>query len=161
MKFIESLIPESLTSSLSLQRARSLQCRRMPAQQRRFWSWILSLAFLLGSLAPVISQAIWQSDLREAPWAELCTALRDDAGSTADGKAGSHLPNDWLAHLHEHCPFCVLHAPLAGLPPALPFQLALLQQSAAELPFLFLNAPVVLFVWRTAQPRAPPLVVPT
>lgn len=133
----------------------------MPARQRRLLSWIVSFAFLLGSLAPVISQAIWQSTLREAPWAELCSALHDDKGLSADAQSGGYLPNDWLGHLHEHCPFCVLHAPLAGLPPALPFALALLQQSTAALPFLFLNAPTVLFIWRTAQPRAPPLVAQT
>ena len=118
---------------------------------RRLTSWIAALAILLASLAPALSHAL--ASATGTNWVEICTTQGSkwiQAGD--DGTEGSPAS----AHTLEHCPYCSLHAPTLGLPPAPPVgQLPL--RLSHEVPLAFLFAPRTLHAWLSAQPRAPPL----
>jgi hypothetical protein len=109
-------------------------------------SWIAALAVLLAALAPALSHAMGSS------WVEVCTFegskwVQVDAGDDTGAPSASHT--------FEHCPFCSLHVPTPGVPPAstvLPLVLA----PTDEFPLAFLAAPRTLHAWVSAQPRAPP-----
>lgn len=115
----------------------------------RLTSWIAVLAVLLASLAPSLSHAL--APAAGSTWTEVCTVEGSkwvQAGD--DGSAPS------AAHVLDHCPYCSLHTPTPGLPPAAPVvQLPL--AAAQAVPRAFLAAPRTLHAWVRAQPRAPPL----
>lgn len=117
----------------------------------RLTSWIALLAIVLASIAPSLSHAL--SSASGSSWVEVCTAQGSrwiDAGE--DGSK----PAPASAHVLEHCPYCSLHVPTPGLPPATHFAPLPLGLSD-ELPLAFLAAPRTLPAWVSAQPRAPPL----
>ncbi len=119
--------------------------------RRRVTAWIAALAVLLGALAPALSHALASTQGKQ--WIEICTS----SGSkwvklSDDGTDEQPLP----AHSLEHCPFCSLHLPAPGLPPA-PLSLTLPLRLSHEVPLAFLSAPRTLHAWVSAQPRAPPL----
>lgn len=117
----------------------------------RLTCWIAALAILLASLAPSLSHAL--ASAANSNWIEVCTtqgAKWVQAGDEGSKQAPAS------AHVLEHCPYCSLHAPALGLPPAgdrvhLPLRLG------DEVPLAFLAAPRTLHAWVSAQPRAPPL----
>lgn len=118
---------------------------------RRLTSWIAALAVLLASLAPSLSQAL--ASATGLDWIEVCTAqgskwiqAGDDGTERAPG----------AAHGLEHCPYCSLHTPTLGLPPA-PRLDALPLRLSHAIPRAFLAAPQTPHAWVSAQPRAPPL----
>jgi hypothetical protein len=118
---------------------------------RRLTSWIAALAILLASLAPALSHAL--ASATGFTWIEICTTQGSKWIKT--GEDGSE-PGPASAHVLDHCPYCSLHAPTLGLPPAahwahLPLRLS------HEVPLPFLTAPRTLHAWVSAQPRAPPL----
>lgn len=118
---------------------------------RRLTSWIAVLAILLASLAPALSHAL--ATATGTSWVEICTT--QGSKWIQAGEDGSER-SPASAHVLDHCPFCSLHAPTLGLPPAtllgqLPLQLS------HEVPRAFLFAPRTLHAWLSAQPRAPPL----
>jgi hypothetical protein len=118
---------------------------------RRLTSWIAALAILLASLAPALSHAL--ASATGSTWIEICTT-QGSKWIKAGEDGSEHSPAS--AHVLDHCPYCSLHAPTLGLPPAthlahLPLRLSL------EVPLAFLSAPRTLHAWVSAQPRAPPL----
>ena len=118
---------------------------------RRLTSWIAVLAILLASLAPALSHAL--ATATGTSWVEICTT--QGSKWIQAGEDGSER-SPASAHVLDHCPYCSLHAPTLGLPPAtllgqLPLQLS------HEVPRAFLFAPRTLHAWLSAQPRAPPL----
>lgn len=118
---------------------------------RRLTSWIAALAILMGALAPALSHALASAGGKH--WVEICTTQGSEWIQT--GEDGTErLPA--TAHGLEHCPYCTLHAPTLGVPPANG-----LVQAPARLghgvPLAFLSAPRTLHAWVSAQPRAPPL----
>lgn len=119
---------------------------------RRLTSWVAALAILLASLAPALSHAM--ASAAGSGWVEICTtqgSKRIQAGDDGSQRAPA------LAHVLDHCPYCSLHAPTLGLPPATD----LAQQSLRlchEVPLAFLSAPRTPHAWVSAQPRAPPLL---
>lgn len=118
---------------------------------RRLTSWIAALAILLASLAPALSHAL--ASATGSNWIEICTTQGSkwiQAGEDGTERAPAS------AHLLEHCPYCTLHAPVLGLPPAAALAHLPLQLSHA-VPLAFLSAPRTLHAWVSAQPRAPPL----
>ncbi|WP_393938690.1 DUF2946 domain-containing protein [Piscinibacter sakaiensis] len=118
---------------------------------RRITSWIAALAILLASLAPALSHAL--ASATGADWIEICTTQGSkwiQAGEDGTERTPAS------AHLLEHCPYCTLHAPALGLPPAASLAHLPLQSSHA-VPLAFLSAPRTLHAWVSAQPRAPPL----
>ncbi|MGC4075918.1 MAG: DUF2946 domain-containing protein [Rubrivivax sp.] len=116
-----------------------------------FALWIAALVILMASLAPSVSQALGFA--RSAAAVEICTAhgavwVDADTGDETGGAVS-------VGHLFEHCPFCSLHAPAMGLPPA-PLALPGAPAGAEPLPRAFLAAARTPHAWVTAQPRAPP-----
>lgn len=116
--------------------------------RRRFSVWLAIAAMLLGALAPAVSQAVRAAD--PLAWAEVCSA------SSKTGPAGQQpSPANSAAHLFEHCPYCSLHQPVLGLPPA-PTALLLPLAIAEALPSLYLSGPRGQHNWDAARPRGPP-----
>jgi hypothetical protein len=123
---------------------------------RRFAAWIACFAILLAALAPSISQAVANAKQESGSgWAEICSVagirfvqLADDGA--ADGKSGGK------AMQMEHCAFCSTHAGSVGLPPTSPMLPQLVASGTAIFPALYYQSPAPLFIWSTAQSRAPP-----
>lgn len=126
---------------------------------RRFAAWIACFAILLAALAPSISQAVANAKQESGSgWAEICSVagirfvqVDDDGG--ADGKSGGK------AMQMEHCAFCSTHAGSVGLPPTSPVLPLPVASGTAIFPALYYQSPSPLFIWSTAQSRAPPFFV--
>ncbi|MGE5450291.1 MAG: DUF2946 domain-containing protein [Acidobacteriota bacterium] len=122
------------------------------ARPRNHWTvWLAAWAILLGALAPSMTHWLNQRQAsRTLPSAAICTSGKHKAASRkgampdAPGASG-------------HCGFCLPHDGGQGLPPVVALSLPPLPYGAVE-PALFLQAPVRLFAWVAAQPRAPPQV---
>ena len=125
---------------------------------RRFAAWIACFAILLAALAPSISQAVANAKQESGSgWAEICSVagirfVQLDDGA-ADGKSGGK------AMQMEHCAFCSTHAGSVGLPPTSPVLPLLVASGTAIFPALYYQSPSPLFIWSTAQSRAPPTLV--
>jgi hypothetical protein len=124
---------------------------------RQLVAWIACAAILLGSMAPLATQALERTS-RGAPdqgWVEVCTAMgtmRVDTGDSAPDGPAHKAPAD---HAQQHCAFCSSHTTALGMPPAAPASM-FVPALRPGLPELFLKSPRPLFAWSTAQPRAPP-----
>lgn len=127
---------------------------------RRFAAWIACFAILLAALAPSISQAVANAKQESGSgWAEICSVagirfvqvLQADDGAADETSGGK-------AMQMEHCAFCSTHAGSVGLPPSpvLPLPVA---SGTAIFPALYYQSPSPLFIWSTAQSRAPPVSV--
>jgi hypothetical protein len=127
----------------------SRSMRVVPAH-RRLTSWIAALALLLASLAPAVSHAL--ASANGTNWIEICTT--QGSKWIEAGKVGSER-SPASAHALD-CPYCPLHAPTLGLPPASQLE-HLSLRLGHEVPLAFLSAPRTLHAWVSAQPRAPPL----
>lgn len=116
---------------------------------RRITSWIAALAVLLAALAPAVSHAL--GSRLGASWVEVCTL----AGSKWVQPGEDSAPAG--AQVVEHCPYCTLHSPAIGMPPAPPADVPVLV-AGPFVPPAFLAAPRTLHAWASAQPRAPPVL---
>ncbi|MBG6222670.1 MULTISPECIES: DUF2946 domain-containing protein [unclassified Janthinobacterium] len=132
----------------------------MTSFTRRCAAWIACFAILLAALAPSISHAVANAKQQSGSgWAEICSVagirfvqlvqVDDGAG---DGKTGGK------AMQMEHCAFCSTHAGSIGLPPS-PVLPLLVASGTAIFPALYYQSPSPLFIWSTAQSRAPPGLV--
>jgi hypothetical protein len=126
---------------------------------RRFAAWIACFAILLAALAPSISQAVANAKQESGSgWAEICSVAGirfvqvDNDGAAAEKSSGK-------AMQMEHCAFCSTHAGSVGLPPASPVLPLLVASGTAIFPALYYQSPSPLFIWSTAQSRAPPALV--
>ena len=121
---------------------------------RRCLSWIALAAILGLALTPALAQMMAKGG---APaWMQICSAQGGKLVAMADlAPQDSSKPS--TAHL-EHCPFCVLHAPLLPTP-QLQISFAAPAPPPARYPSLFFSAPRPLFAWSAAQPRAPPAIL--
>lgn len=125
---------------------------------RRFAAWIACFAILLAALAPSISQAVASAKQESGSgWAEICSVagirfVQLDA-TVDDGKSAGK------AMQMEHCAFCSTHAGSVGLPPISPVLPLLVASGTAIFPALYYQSPSPLFIWSTAQSRAPPGLV--
>ena len=115
---------------------------------RRFSAWLALLAMLLGTLAPVATQAVVAGSDR-AGWVQICsvsgmTWVQLDASS--DGPVSGSAAG-------SGCTWCTGHA-AGGLPPA---PLCLMSpSSAAVAPTQAIGSAVLVSVWTPLQGRAPP-----
>lgn len=109
------------------------------------------MAVLLASLAPTLTHALGFA--KGSTWIEVCGATGPQWIDTSVGHGSPTAPAK--AHVFEHCPFCTMHAPLLGLPPAVAVA-AMPGGGYGAFPPAFEAAPRTLFVWVSAQPRAPP-----
>jgi len=121
---------------------------------RHFTAWIASFAVLLSLLAPSISFAAARD--AGASWQEICSVGGFKLIKVADGQNPKSSPPVGTATHPEHCPFCFTHAGSFGLPPTVEFSLPVVTGSNAS-PILFYQSPHPLYIWSTAQSRAPPL----
>lgn len=128
---------------------------------RRFAAWIACFAILLAALAPSISQAVASAKQESGSgWAEICSVagirfvqLVQAGDGDADEKSGGKVMQ------MEHCAFCSTHAGSVGLPPTSPVLPLLVASGTAIFPSLYYQSPAPLFIWSTAQSRAPPALV--
>lgn len=127
---------------------------------RRLAAWIACFAILLAALAPSISQAVANAKQQSGSgWAEICSVAGIrfvqvvEDGTTEDGKSAGK------AMQMEHCAFCSTHAGSAGLPPTSPVLPLPVAMGTAIFPALYYQSPAPLFIWSTAQSRAPPALV--
>ena len=127
---------------------------------RRLAAWIACFAILLAALAPSISQAVANAKQQSGSgWAEICSVAGIrfvqvvEDGTTEDGKSAGK------AMQMEHCAFCSTHAGSVGLPPTSPVLPLLVASGTAIFPSLYYQSPAPLFIWSTAQSRAPPALV--
>ena len=124
---------------------------------RKISLWLATLALLAGCVAPLLSQLLApaQTPARaatviEAISAEVCTALGAQNRRAGDGDPGP-------AHdaAFQHCPYCALHLPALGPPPAPLLALAPALAAPATLAARQI-APYSARIWVRAPPRAPP-----
>lgn len=128
--------------------------RRLDRATRRAAAWLAAAALLLSAVLPGLAQAL------DAPgaarWVEVCTASgsRWAERRAAPEAAGTNsAPTD--AVVSDHCPWCSLHTPPAGPPPALVQAWPAAAFTAAAVPATP-TMPRVASAWASAQPRAPP-----
>jgi hypothetical protein len=119
------------------------------ARRLRWTTWFAALALLLAAFAPAVSSALalTRPATVEAALGQICSASAEDAGTPGTPKR---------LHTLAHCPFCSLHAQAAP-PPAAPGLLPWVPPAHALQPVAFLRAPRALWIWGSAQPRAPPV----
>lgn len=123
---------------------------------RKLTAWIACFAILLAALAPSISHAVSAAQGSGAGWLEVCTTAGAKLVQVADAQNPSSLPAEKGMHF-EHCPFCSTHAGSVYLPPNADFILPVVSD-APLLPSLYYQSPRPLFIWATAQSRAPPSI---
>jgi hypothetical protein len=117
---------------------------------------LVLVAVWFAALAPAAAQLLVKAG---APaWVQVCSAQgmrwvevqASGAATTPDDGSGG-------AVTHDHCPFCQLNQQGAAPPP--PDATAVLAAAPATvMPTRFLSAATTAHAWRTAQPRAPPLL---
>ncbi|MDD3354017.1 DUF2946 domain-containing protein [Zoogloea sp.] len=141
----------------------------LPVQRfrNRFSAWLTAFLMLAGACMPTISRAMMATSADGQAWVEVCTASGtrlipsslSDRDSGAPDQPGSEsqkkAPNPSTAGA-GHCPLCCGHAGHACIPSA-EASLPALPLASDQVPTLFLVSPRPLFVWSSAQPRAPPL----
>ena len=114
--------------------------------------WVVSIAILLGALAPAITHAL--NSLPGSAFLEVCSAVGSRFGWSVDNEVSLPKSGTPMDQTH-HCPFCLLHASTPGMPPATLQGLTLLPL-AFHVPELFLAGPRTLNAWASVQARAPP-----
>lgn len=126
----------------------------MTKSMHRMTAWFAFCAILLASLAPSISHAVAAAKGIPNGWMEICTVEGSKLVQMHDGAPSPSAPGEKSLHF-EHCPFCLNHAVALGMPPSDTVALPAVTGTSV-VPLLFYHSPRPLFVWTTAQPRAPP-----
>ena len=103
------------------------------------------------ALLPTLSHAL-AAARGEAGWAEICTPQGTRVVADAGGGVA---PASGIGGPLDHCPYCVLAAQAALLPPSTPV-VVLRPRHAESVPRLLLRASRTPFEWAAAQPRGPP-----
>lgn len=147
---------------------------------RHMAAWMACAAVLMASLAPSISHALAAAGLsgvtsssariyagtpsshhlhQMSHDASLEDGTYSDEMQIAEARQGSHSPRSHSTEAHfEHCPFCFTHAGSFALPPATDLLRPAAVSNSDQFASLFYQSPVPLFIWTTAQSRAPPIV---
>jgi hypothetical protein len=111
----------------------------------RFIHWMTVLTMVMGSLAPMISQAVAQTQGFQI---EVCTVMGTKIVSMADDATSNQ------DQTKKSCPYCVAHASCA-----IPTQtlLSFAEPKALNIfPQLFYQSPRPLTAWITPPHQAPP-----
>lgn len=117
------------------------------------------MALVLGSLLPVLSHAMVARAAEGQGWVQVCTVTgmawvqQADTAATETAQTSPDAPDSSMNM--GSCNWCATHAPAAGLPPVVLAQVAPVVW-ASSVPAAFLQSPRPLFVWASAQSRAPP-----
>ena len=122
---------------------------------RRTWlhcctRWTTLVALVLATLAPSIAHALRAERGPVVSWQRICSATGamrvvpvDDRGAPV------------RSHAFEQCLTCLLHHGASAPPPALR-ALPAVAPAVVTGPPLSQPVPLLLALWRVAQPRAPP-----
>jgi hypothetical protein len=121
--------------------------------QRRVCAWLAMLALVLTALAPTLAQAV-VSNTDRGDWVQICSAsgmvwIQADPGAGDPQSAP-------MAGAGMQCPWCSLHSPAAGLPPATALRVAAAAPAPLVVRVALAASPVG--VWTSAPARAPPFV---
>ena len=121
--------------------------------QRRFTAWLAMLALLLTVLAPTLAQAVVKASDR-SDWVQICGVsgmvwVKADAASPDTESAP-------MSDMGMQCPWCSLHSPATGLPPAAALGMASAGPTSPVDGFTATSPPAG--VWLAAPARAPPAV---
>ncbi|WP_176256873.1 DUF2946 domain-containing protein [Derxia lacustris] len=126
---------------------------------RRLALGLACLAMLMAALAPTVSR--WLAAQAEAPLlVEVCRAdgsRSEPVWLRAAPAEADHSHDSHGALQLDHCGYCVNPAGGHGLLPPAPV-FALFGPASHALPALFLHSAQPLPIWRSANPRAPPLL---
>jgi hypothetical protein len=128
---------------------------RMNRLTRRFTAWIACLAILAAALAPSISHALAAANSAGSFSNEICSTTDLKLVKTANEQDPASPSPAGEGMSFDHCPFCFTHAGSFGLPPVSSVTLPVVS-GLFPLPSLYYQSPRPLFVWATAQSRAPP-----
>ncbi len=152
----------------------------MTRQTRRLTAWIACFAILLASLAPSISHAIAAAGLSNItkttvppslpgdPTLHEMDCIHDHAAADSEihshrlhqqdsSPATSHNSDSHSGGLHlEHCPFCFTHAGSFAIPLSDTLISFATAACTARMPIRFFQCATRIFIWNSAQPRAPP-----
>jgi hypothetical protein len=127
----------------------------MSQRTRRFAAWIACFSILLAALAPSVSHALATGSRVGSLWSEICSATSPKLIKTDDGKTSNSSSSSEIGMYFDDCPYCCTHAGSSGLPPSPTFTFPFVRAALLH-PSLFYQSPRPLFVWATAQSRAPP-----
>lgn len=120
--------------------------------QRRFTAWLAMLALVLAALLPTLAQAAVAGSDR-SDWMQICSASGmvwiQIEPAAADTESAP------VADMGMQCPWCSLHSPVTGLPPALASGFTVAASTSLLGPLMPAAPPVG--VWTAAPARAPPL----
>lgn len=117
--------------------------------------WTAAWAVLLAALMPTVAHAWALGSGSGTAWMEVCTTQGSKWVASDTALDGGSAPG--AAHAAESCPYCSLHVPVLGFPPAEPANLPAVSRALVP-PAAFLAAPRTLHAWLSTQPRAPPPV---
>lgn len=121
----------------------------------RAWLWLAAFAVWFAAVAPAAAQLLVQAG---APaWVQVCSAQGMRWVEVQGGAAGQQNTGSGGAMAQNHCPYCHLAQQGAAPPPPDTTVLPTVR-AAAVMPPRFLSAATTAHVWRSAQPRAPPLL---
>jgi hypothetical protein len=129
----------------------------MRRASRNLTAWIAIFSIILASLIPAISYAIVSAQGAGALWTEVCSSQGLKAVNRLDDQnsLNSSAPDYTAAHT-GHCPFCFIHADFFVVPSPLFFPPAVKNSTLS--PTLFYQSHSPLFIWTSAQSRAPPFI---
>ncbi len=136
----------SIQSKLPQNRIDSMKLRAKSSWMHLF----VVLAIFMGSLAPMVSQAIAYNQSNASLDMEICSATGLKVSHTVaiDHSGDTKLGSD------EHCPLCVLQAhPLISFRVTQP---ALISTQSQLFSFLFYHSPSPLIAWLKLPSQAPP-----
>jgi hypothetical protein len=118
-------------------------------------AWIAVFSILMAAFAPSLVHALSTGNNISSVTGEICSAagpklIKHDSvqksGHPASGEIGSHL---------DHCPYCYGHGTAAQLPASYAVIVSASDASLSH-PALYYQSPRPLFIWASAQSRAPP-----
>jgi hypothetical protein len=118
-------------------------------------AWIAVFSILMAAFAPSLVHALSTGSNISSVTGEICSAagtklIKHDSlqkfGHPASGEISSHL---------DHCPYCYAHG---STPHLTGYYAVIVPASNASLshPALYYQSPRPLFIWASAQSRAPP-----
>jgi hypothetical protein len=134
---------------------------------RRITAFIAIFAMLVSAFMPAVSNAFIGSAKSNAPWAEICTstnvrlinlnaAASDYVIDATKRVEIAKIAKSTSKNMHvEHCPFCCTHPASFVLPSTAQLTVPVIS-CEQSFPSLYYTSPAPLFIWATAQSRAPP-----
>jgi len=123
---------------------------------QRLAAWIACIAILLAALAPSVSRVLAAAPSSNMSWIEICSATGSKFVKVLDDRAAGKVSKASEKSLHANdCPYCLTQAASFALPPNSAFVVPVMVSNTLQ-PSLFFQAPRPLFIWASAQSRAPP-----